>query len=1048
MQVFTRSKSLRRILSIVLLIFISVTSINIIYASDSNNSSIEYIDGKTGKLPKLGSNISNFTVTEIGELDILDADTIKFVHKKSGGELLYIKNDDKNLGFSIGYVTPQVDETDVNHIFEHAIIASSKKYKSKDIFFDMLNKSYNTYVNATTTSINTIYPVMSQNENQLIKMADVYLSCMVDPDVIHDENFFRREAIRYELESTDSDLVMKGTVFNEDYGYSTSVNRNMYHAITHTLFGDTYNANCVGRLFENYDKLTYEKTLQTYYRNYHFDNSLIVLYGDMDYIKFLDFLDKEYLGREDRNNTNIDMYFKAPVPEGHETKICDLQVTNDFDPTEADSVCFAAVTDDFDAKDIVAFKVLSNVLNNAQSKFQKEVRDAGISGMTDVDISADGMKKFVAFSLDNTKQTYAGRFESIVKNTLKDIAQNGVNQDELEGVLTSIKINDGLVRENSNAFVDILFDIYPYWTTSKGKVDYYSDRRLVLNELEKDKEQKLIKYVAHKVLNSARTSLIVGVPKPGLSEEADKKREEYLSKILDKMSDEDKKLMVEATKVYKEWEDKEMTNSSFIIHPDEIEDYSFDRKFTREFKSDKLVYTKQVNGHDIAGVEFIFDISNLNPEDGYYYSLLKMLLGNIPTFDHEEDALSVLKNKYLFALEASNMFYEETSKNLNHPSMGLSFFTLSENIDKSLDCLYEIIYKSDYSITPKITKYLDMKLPNYNLGQYGSGSLIAEEFAMAGFRYDRAMNAKLEDQGFYDFLVEINEKLKNDKSYSEQFVTKMRSLITAIFNPENMIISIVADEKNMDELKSKIVDFADKRLLPYEENLDEEIPLYEGGLDLHDTRVEIWKEYIKLPDNIGIITASPNQHIRVKSVIKTDNLSYAKTAPFVNALSDKYIIPKIRFSGTAYSAGARSSCNGNLLTIYSYSDTEGKNTIDIIKNSGEALEDMNITKEDLDGYILSAIGREVTPEGKFTGAFASIHRDLKGINLDEYEKEINSIKETTISDKENAIKNIKDALSNMHICLLGSNKKVNEAGSILDEVYDWTSNEKSSVSNN
>ena len=239
MQVFTRSKSLRRILSIVLLIFISVTSINKIYASDSNNSSIEYIDGKTGKLPKLGSNISNFTVTEVGELDILDADTIKFVHKKSGGELLYIKNDDKNLGFSIGYVTPQVDETDMNHIFEHAILASSKKYKSKDIFFDMLNKSYNTYVNATTTSINTIYPVMSQNENQLIKMADVYLSCMVDPDVIHDENFFRREAIRYELESIDSELVMKGTVFNEDYGYSTSVNRNKYHYVTHTLFINT-----------------------------------------------------------------------------------------------------------------------------------------------------------------------------------------------------------------------------------------------------------------------------------------------------------------------------------------------------------------------------------------------------------------------------------------------------------------------------------------------------------------------------------------------------------------------------------------------------------------------------------------------------------------------------------------------------------------------------------------------------------------------------------------------------------------------------------------
>ena len=63
------------------------------------------------------------------------------------------------------------------------------------------------------------------------------------------------------------------------------------------------------------------------------------------------------------------------------------------------------------------------------------------------------------------------------------------------------------------------------------------------------------------------------------------------------------------------------------------------------------------------------------------------------------------------------------------------------------------------------------------------------------------------------------------------------------------------------------------------------------------------------------------------------------------------------------------------------------------------------------------------------------------MDLDEYEKEINSIKQTTMSDKENAIKNIKEALSNMHICILGSNKKVNEAGSMLDTIYDWTSSD-------
>ncbi len=44
-----------------------------------------------------------------------------------------------------------------------------------------------------------------------------------------------------------------------------------------------------------YKDLTYEHTMEMYDRFYRFDNALILLYGDLDWKRFLAFLDKEYL---------------------------------------------------------------------------------------------------------------------------------------------------------------------------------------------------------------------------------------------------------------------------------------------------------------------------------------------------------------------------------------------------------------------------------------------------------------------------------------------------------------------------------------------------------------------------------------------------------------------------------------------------------------------------------------------------------------------------------------------------------------------------------
>ena len=113
------------------------------------------------KLPEKGQTLWGFTVTERNSISMLGAETAELFHPFSGARLLYIHNDDRELGFNLIYRTPQLDNLDSNHILEHLMLCSCPSYPSRDVFFDMDSKSYSTFMNGITDNTCTCYPVCS-----------------------------------------------------------------------------------------------------------------------------------------------------------------------------------------------------------------------------------------------------------------------------------------------------------------------------------------------------------------------------------------------------------------------------------------------------------------------------------------------------------------------------------------------------------------------------------------------------------------------------------------------------------------------------------------------------------------------------------------------------------------------------------------------------------------------------------------------------------------------------------------------------------------------
>ena len=132
-------------------------------------------------LPSVGDVVNGFVVKDVGRFDLIGCDTILYEHIKTGAQVLYLANEDTNRVFEIGFKTPAENDTGVPHVFEHSTLDGSKKYPSKALFFNLSFQTYNTYMNASTYSFMTTYPIASLSEDQLLKYADFYTDSCFNP---------------------------------------------------------------------------------------------------------------------------------------------------------------------------------------------------------------------------------------------------------------------------------------------------------------------------------------------------------------------------------------------------------------------------------------------------------------------------------------------------------------------------------------------------------------------------------------------------------------------------------------------------------------------------------------------------------------------------------------------------------------------------------------------------------------------------------------------------------------------------------------------------
>ena len=127
------------------------------------------------------SSCQGYEVQRVTESSELNLAVFELRHERTGAQHVHVDSVDPNNVFSVTFKTPPPDSAGVPHILEHTVLCGSERYPVRDPFFNMLNRSVNTFMNAMTASDHTMYPFSSLNEQDFANLLSVYTDAVFFP---------------------------------------------------------------------------------------------------------------------------------------------------------------------------------------------------------------------------------------------------------------------------------------------------------------------------------------------------------------------------------------------------------------------------------------------------------------------------------------------------------------------------------------------------------------------------------------------------------------------------------------------------------------------------------------------------------------------------------------------------------------------------------------------------------------------------------------------------------------------------------------------------
>lgn len=967
------------------------------------------------------------TIHDLAEYEILDEHRVEDVqsdgfilrHKKSGARIAILSNNDDNKVFYIGFRTPPEDETGVPHIIEHTTLCGSKKFPVKDPFIELAKGSLNTFLNAMTYPDKTVYPVASCNDQDFKNLMDVYLDAVFNPNITKYEEIFKQEGWHYELTGKDDELKINGVVYNEMKGAYSSPDEVLSSQIYRSLFPDNTYSKDSGGNPEYIPKLTYEAYLDFYHKYYHPSNSYIYLYGDMDVVERLEWLDKEYLSLYDYKKVNSEI---NKQPAFDEIKNVEAQYSITMDDSQENKTYLSynrVVGDSLDEMLYQAFDVLDYALvSSPGAPVKQALIDAGIGDDVYGSYDAGILQPVFSFVAKNANASQADEFESIIESTLKEVVKTGINK---EALLAGINSSEFKFREADfgqfpkgllfglNCLDSWLFDDMKPFIHLECLGTFAKLRKAV----DTDYFEKLIQEY---LLDNTHGSSVTVKPKRGLGNEREEALAKELSDYKASLSDEEIKKLIEDTEHLKKYQEEPSSYEDLRKLP--MLTRADMKKNAMPFSNieDELLDVKVVR-HDIESngidyISFLFDAGDFAQSELGYLGFFTNALGLVSTEKYSYTDLANATNIYTGGISTGTASHPDIKDRNNFVfKFEVKLKVLEKNLDKALELMEQMLLTSDFTDTKRLGELVAQIKARLQANLSSSGHLVAAMRSMSSFSRYALYQDELKGVAFYRSICRIEKELsESPKSVSD----KLAAIAKKLFARNRMLISFTGNNEAYGNAKPSL----------------EKVIAGFNKMSAVGNQAEVHFNTAKE----AFIDASQIQYVAKTGDFICEGYEYTGALRLLRIiLSYDYLWINVRVKGGAYGCMNTFLRSGESYFV-SYRDPNLSDTLDVYDRIPEYIKSFSPDERDMTKYIIgtfSALDTPMNPEAKGSRSLSAY---LEGITYEQIQKERNEILNAQPEDIRRLADLVEAVLKKDSICVIGNENMIKESAGLFENV--------------
>ncbi len=906
-------------------------------------------------------------------IESLDMVIEQYEHPATGALHYHIAADNNENVFLVALRTIPTDSTGVAHILEHTALCGSEKYPVRDPFFMMIRRSLNTFMNAFTSSDWTAYPFASQNVKDFNNLLDVYLDAVFFSRL--DELDFRQEGHRLEFEKRDdpdTELQFKGVVYNEMKGAMSSTVSALWQTVSKYLFPTTtYHFNSGGEPTDIPD-LSYEQLKQFYAIHYHPGNAVFMTFGDIPASTHQQKFEHNVLSRFEKPDrfisVNDEKRYFSPL---------NIEESYPLDPQEESAnkthlILSWLLGHSFNLQEQLEAQFLSSLLldNSASPLTQAlETTELGQSPSPLCGLEDSNREMSFLCGLEGSSPEHAQAFEKLVMDVLEEVAEKGIDADQVEAVLHQLELHQREIGGDHYPFGLQLILSGLSTAIHRGDVIEHLNLDKALQTLRtRAQDPEYIKLLVKKqLLDNPHRVRLTFKPDQKMEQRRNEAEKARLAGIKNQLTDQQKQQLVELADKLAQRQDQHEDNIEAVLPKVTVNDVPEKIKVPECLKADNAElkishYNQGTNG--LVYQQLIVDLPEFSTEEHQYLPIFNYCFGELGCGDKDYLQMQVWQSQVSGGIQA----YHQVRGLIDNAQQVRGYYIVSgkallrkhAQMSELLKLTFEQIRFDDPDRIKELISQLRMRKEH---SVTGSGHSLAMQAASSGMSPAARLSHNNKGLGSIEFIKQLDNELqgKNGAAKIKDLMAKLAAIHEQLVHSPAQFL-LICEQHDYPHCEQDIIKlWQDSELKTVSDN---------ALLDLSPVQ-----------ENVSQAWLTSTQVNFCAKACKTVPVGHPDAAPLTvlgGFLRNGFLHRVIREQGGAYGGGANQDSANACFKFFSYRDPRLGDTLDDFNKSIDWLLTTQHEPQALEEAILGVISNIDKPASPAGDAKEAFHNDLFG----------------------------------------------------------------------